>query len=77
MTIKPTPTNSVGRLVSSRPWIQLANSCQAVSPVCVVPVIFFNWPITTSMPIPKMKPVSTLSERKLEIQPIFNANSTI
>jgi hypothetical protein len=53
--IKPTPRTSVGRLVCGRLSIQLANFCQVLAPLAVVPAIVANGPPTTSNVDPDAK----------------------
>ena len=67
-----TPTNTVGMLDCGKVTIHAQSFCHVFEPDDWTPVILDNSPMAILIPIPNVKPVSTLAERNSDTQPSFN-----
>ena len=69
MTHTATDTASVGMLVSPMFWSVVQNFWSVVPLPSLTPSTPCSWPIATWMPTPVRKPISTLRDRKLAMNP--------
>ncbi len=72
----PAPRRASSSGSRRAPWIQVASSRHALSPLDEVPVSLGSSPIVTSIAAPARNPVITAFDRNCAIQPIRNSASS-